>query len=44
MATSLDFFMGFTCFGLLGSLALLYQMIQILKELLILLKVEISDE
>lgn len=43
MATSLDFFMGFMCCGLLGLLYLLYQLIQILREFLVLLMEETKD-
>ena len=43
MMVSLDFWMGFMCCGLLGFIYLLYQLLQILREFLILLKEELSN-
>lgn len=44
MATSFDFYLGFSCLGLAVGLYLLNELIKVLKEVLIVLKEELKDE
>ena len=43
MATSLEFFMGFMCFGLLVLLYLLHQLIQTLRDFMLLLIDDVKE-
>lgn len=44
MPTSFEWYMGFSCFGLLALLYLLYQFIEVFREFVSVLKEFIEDE
>lgn len=44
MLTSFDWLIGFTCCGIIGLLYLLYQLIEVLREYISILKEILEDE
>lgn len=44
MPTSFEWYMGFSCFGLIALLYLLYQFIEVFREFVSVLKESIEDE